>query len=786
MPAEPAVPQVAERLIDELVRDAAGNLCDPGDALPLPLSSRIPMMPFEREMDYLHWLASTLSGTGHVVELGCFLGGATAAIADGLSHANSPRFPVLVYNTFEAPIDGTVMSNCWLKAHGLAPGENFLTRYELLHTHRLHKLDLRALNLPEKVASQQETSLYPEQAPIELLCNSSAINWDIHLMMLRTFGRWLRPGAVLVQQNFMEPLMPWLPLHMWQLRNVFEPIDIVRGTSTVAFRCTADPAPMLDQLWSDPSFDDAGSRQEVWRQVRSYWSNYCGERAVSLFFGHEAAHAIATEDCGTSVDAAHVYDAWARSAGAVGWYVSPLWNAFVSGLPDRIASRSGDISSHASAACMLAAEAEIRAVQLLGRGVSGHIPSNQRKAVWHEQLSQLRDAGHTRIALFGAGSHTEWLLENRLDFPAVEIACVIDDSPCADSIHGIPIVMPTEVGALLEEVTAIVPSSDAYEAQIIARAQAQFDERKYLIPRVYSAQAKAESTPNELTAKTMPIPEDALVRTKCASLPASAPERAALGLAVDRPWIGAFAKRYAAPQWANGFVNALDSLFLWDLIEAARPRRVVEIGTASGVSTAVIAAALDHFCTEYDSTDELAQIHSFDISTHCYFDAAHSVGAAAAEVVPDLMDRVAIHPGATAVDACRLHYIGEIDLVFIDGDHRHPAPTLDLLAMIHALKPNAWVVLHDIELTAVGESIGRTDWNVITGAERLFARWPFEKVQPMNPNPALNNIGAIRIPQVQDEAIPFLIDLLLEPWETQDGPPQKLVSALERTRILPV
>ncbi len=700
----------------------------------------------------LRRLAARTTGEGRVVVIGSAPEGAAGVILSGLSEsASPPRFPLLRYTL----------------GAGAAPAQDHANGQMLAR---------------RTSACAGVDALYPEREPIELLCTDASGGWGAHRWVLGQLGGWLRPGSVLVQHEFAEPSAPWAALLMWQLRAVFEPIDGFAQSASLAFRCIATPDPgLLDGLWEASDCADAPRRREMWDRVRAYWS-VRAPRAADALYGHEASHAASAGDFTGAIDAAQRYDAWANSVSARGRYRSPAWRGDLEGMiAGAIASR--DVPHETTTrARALAAELIVRTLQTRG-AVAPHLervqPIHVRRRVWSEALRELREHGHTRLALYGAGAHTRWLLGSGLLGGDQTVVCVLDDHPREAAIEGVPVVEPGEAGELLGGVSAILPSSDAHEAGILDRAHAHFPSSRYFIPKLYTSPARVESAMRHAADESVE-PAEALARVAADDVPAIAPERAALGLPMDRSWTSRFADTYASPSWSSGYVNHRDTLLLWDVIEAVRPRRVVEVGTASGVSAASIAAALELFCSELDEPGEPASVHTFDISAHCYFDQTRDVGSAVGEVAPDLLQRVEIHPRSTAFDACRRHVPGQIDLAFIDGDHRHPAPTFDLLALIDALRPGAWVVLHDIEMTALGNSIDRPDWSCVTGAERLFKRWPFDKVQPGYPDAALNNIGAIRMPENRWDAVVFLLGLVVEPWETRHGPPRELEDAVAR------
>jgi hypothetical protein len=126
-----------------------------------------------------------------------------------------------------------------------------------------------------------------------------------------------------------------------------------------------------------------------------------------------------------------------------------------------------------------------------------------------------------------------------------------------------------------------------------------------------------------------------------------------------------------------------------------------------------------------------------------------------------------------------------LDLIFIDGDHRHPWPLLDVLHLAPSARREAWIALHDIALPRLYPEYQ------IYGPTWLFAAWPAEKIAGAGD---AQNIGAVRLPADLTALIPMALDLVeRHAWE--DYPPHldvelphlfAAVTAALRPRLRPV
>jgi hypothetical protein len=209
--------------------------------------------------------------------------------------------------------------------------------------------------------------------------------------------------------------------------------------------------------------------------------------------------------------------------------------------------------------------------------------------------------------------------------------------------------------------------------------------------------------------------------------------------------------RYTPPAWATGHITASDAAFLATLVTELAPSEMVEVGVASGCSSAVLLQALAG--VQRTTEPALPWLFSFDIATHCYFDPSRLVGAAVDDMAPDLRSHWRLFAG-DALAAREMLRQRELPLGFIDADHRHPWPTLDFLAILPTLRAGAWVALHDIRLPELGSGPMFDNH----GAQYLFEAWPWTKRSD-------GNIGAVRLEASTQEIHAFCARLLDVKWE---------------------
>ena len=231
------------------------------------------------------------------------------------------------------------------------------------------------------------------------------------------------------------------------------------------------------------------------------------------------------------------------------------------------------------------------------------------------------------------------------------------------------------------------------------------------------------------------------------------------------------------PAWVQGGCSLGDLAFLADRVAVAQPHLVVEVGVAAGTSSAALLAALDQLPPP-------RRLVSVDVRATCYFDASKAVGAAVDEMYPTYQTRWIQDFDSDARKLGLTMPLGGVDFAFIDANHHHPFPLLDVLHLAPVMRPGAWIALHDIELPRLYPQFQSH------GPMWLFEVWPGEKLRGTGD---AENIGAVQMPADLETLVPMACALLERKWEGQPAgleysittPAFAAVHAAMRRRRLP-
>jgi glycosyltransferase involved in cell wall biosynthesis/predicted O-methyltransferase YrrM len=357
-----------------------------------------------------------------------------------------------------------------------------------------------------------------------------------------------------------------------------------------------------------------------------------------------------------------------------------------------------------------------------------HLESSPSDAFYREGFARVRQTlagaltrwGKTepRVYIYGAGEHTRLMLMLCPELGR-HLAGFIDRRPMSTFL-GKPCLMPDDFRSDMADV--IVYSSREYEHEMYERMK-ELTVEHVLIYRDGPAPTEL-STTSRLCGRFGHIPAN----------------------------LHGLSQVYQPPTWVRGAVALDDAAFLVELIAAVQPKMVAEIGVASGGSSAAILFGLD----QLPDVDGGRILISCDVNPRCYFDKDYETGQACREMYPSPR---ALWQREFTTDARKLRDLlpaQSADLVFIDANHAHPMPLLDLLHVTDIVKPGSWVVLHDIDLPFLHPQYQ------LFGPRFVFEAWPFNKVKGIG---RWASIGAIQIPADPASLVDMALSVVRRPWE---------------------
>lgn len=210
-----------------------------------------------------------------------------------------------------------------------------------------------------------------------------------------------------------------------------------------------------------------------------------------------------------------------------------------------------------------------------------------------------------------------------------------------------------------------------------------------------------------------------------------------------------------------GTIHLGDCLFLTAFVSILAPSRAIEIGTLGGFSAAVIAAAI-HW--QHPNAKGIL-VETVDRNTHSLVEPDKPVGFLLGEMFPAFADAIRLHVPADSGTVGGFAGRDEIEFAFVDADHQHPRPLLDLVRLGPCLRAGAWVVFHDVRLgthTAEKGDLESLAFGAPFGAEWFFQDWPFRKISG-------GNIGAVQIPANKSAMVPPALHLMDLPFEVNPG-----------------
>ena len=220
-----------------------------------------------------------------------------------------------------------------------------------------------------------------------------------------------------------------------------------------------------------------------------------------------------------------------------------------------------------------------------------------------------------------------------------------------------------------------------------------------------------------------------------------------------------FVKLFYQETWFEGLTGHIglnESILIVHSIFDRRPKLFVEIGAASGFSTAMFAKALKLI--------EGDRILSFDVSPVWYADRTKQVGFLARNLGSDAVP-VSFVQGSSAEIPSHVS-AGSVGGAFVDGSHYHPWATIDTLMLMPLMQLGGFIGHHDLNLYMY------EDYRDQLGPKYLFDQLP-EPIRIKDREQPFSRSFLINVPPEYRTLTKNMIESLSLPWS---GDPEEITS----------
>ncbi len=225
-----------------------------------------PAMLGDEERQLPVFLAHSLArADGVMVELGCYLGGSTAALLEGaVTGGAEPPSGSTLLHSYDLFVANDYMVCHSLKEHGIKAGDSFLDVFKKNLGRNSRLVETHAGDI------QQE---HWSGGPIKLLYVDILWSWEINQRVIREFYTSLRPGSKLIHQDYIYSWYPWLPVSMeWLVAKGCFSFESFAKNSTVSFRCERSMTPAEAEM----DFVNALSLEEKRSLLRRSQARFTG------------------------------------------------------------------------------------------------------------------------------------------------------------------------------------------------------------------------------------------------------------------------------------------------------------------------------------------------------------------------------------------------------------------------------------------------------------------------------------------------------------------------------
>lgn len=243
--------------------------------------SRVPGMTKLTERAYFKWHAQEeVTGSGTIIDLGCWLGSTTAALAMGLSANRKPAASSTLIHAYDLFVwdPRTAYHVPPTRLGPYSDGDSFRREFELVVRRWRDRIVVHEGDLEREGWTD---------GPIELLLVDAMKSWNLTTHILRHFCPSLLPiDGYLIHQYSSHCFTPWIPLVSFRLLDHLRPVRDIPGSESFVFRLMR-PVPSRDLNLTRSSFDEP----EI-DQAFQYWLSatppamHSGLRTARILLAH--------------------------------------------------------------------------------------------------------------------------------------------------------------------------------------------------------------------------------------------------------------------------------------------------------------------------------------------------------------------------------------------------------------------------------------------------------------------------------------------------------------------
>jgi predicted O-methyltransferase YrrM len=178
----------------------------------------IPAMLSGEELQLLYALARDFAQEGAVVDAGCLFGGSTVPLLAGLRDRSWDGPPLVSYDRFR--VEAWMIPPFFADDPGVRVGDSFRALFDR---------NVSGFEVPHRVVEGDVIEQGWAGGPIDVLFLDLVKSWKINDAIMRDFFPHVRPGSLIVQQDYGWGAGPWIHITMELLA---DSVKLVGGMKT--------------------------------------------------------------------------------------------------------------------------------------------------------------------------------------------------------------------------------------------------------------------------------------------------------------------------------------------------------------------------------------------------------------------------------------------------------------------------------------------------------------------------------------------------------------------------